>query len=249
MKHIFLSLLLLVSAAASAQTSTQMTNTTKDWINSNGMSLHPAGVIWAVASADKAEVLGQTYYDTVWAKGNIKFYQSIQPVGGQPVDSIIGLGLRYNVHFNELEVMLSTYKDVKAIEGPRIKNFTLERNGRSALFVNTQEYRAEKPLKGFYEVLVPGKVQLLHNQRTTVRKPTYNAAMDVGDKHERITMNSDYYVLREGTITKLTPTKKGLLQVLGDQADQINSFLKTNELDLKNKQDLMRVFEHYNSKL
>ncbi|WP_247232077.1 hypothetical protein [Telluribacter sp. SYSU D00476] len=249
MKHVFLSLLLLSSAAAMAQTSTQMSETTKDWINSNGMQLHSAGIIWAMSSAGKAEVLGETYHDTVWAKGNIKFYQSIQPVGGQPVDSIIGLGLRYNVHFNELEVMLSTYKDVKAIEGPRIKNFSLEKNGRSTLFVNTQEYKTDKPLKGFYEVLVPGKVQLLHNQRTTVRKPTYNAAMDVGDKHVRIAMNSDYYVLRDGTISKLSPTKKGLLQVLGDQADQINSFLKTNELDLKNKQDLTRVFEYYNSRL
>ncbi|GAB3171716.1 hypothetical protein GCM10027291_25330 [Telluribacter humicola] len=226
-----------------------MSNTTKDWISSNGMSLHPAGVIWAVASSSKGEVLGETYHDSVWAKGNIKFYKSIQPVGGEPVDSILGLALRYNVHFNELEVMLNSYKDIKSIEGARIKNFSLEKDGRSVLFVNTQEFKSEKPTKGFYEVLVPGKVQLLHNQRTTVRKPTYNAALDVGDKNERIALNSDYYVLRGGTINKLNLNKKGLLQAMGDQSEEMSSFLKANELDLKNRADLIRVFEYYNSKL
>ncbi|HEV7348590.1 hypothetical protein [Telluribacter sp.] len=247
MKSILFSFCLLGATAALAQT--QMTNTTKDWISSNGMSLHPAGIIWSVASGEKASVIGETYLDTVWAKGNVKFYTSVQPIGGNPVDSIVGLALRYNVHFDELEVMLGTYKDVKAVESSRIKNFTLEKNGKSVLFVNTKEYAAEKPAKGFYEVLVPGKVQLLLNQRTSVRKPTYNPAMDIGDKHERITMNNEYYLVRNGKLSKLSPNKKGLLTAMGDQADEMSRYLKSNDLDLKNKNDLIRVFEFYNSRL
>lgn len=224
-----------------------MMNATRDQINLNGLRIPTSGTMWGVASSDKGEIVGNTYLDTTWAQGNLKLYDAIQPVGGKAVDTLSGLAMRYNVYFNEIEILLNTYKDVKALQGEKIMAFSLEEKGKSQNFVNIQQYDPDKASKGFYEILAPGKLTLAALHKTFVRKPTYNAAFEVGSKDTKITMQEDFYVLKNGKAEKIKQNKKGMMDLMKDKSKEIEAFLKVNDLDLKERSNLTRLFERYNS--
>ncbi len=246
MEKILVCLLCLVSTGGWAQNQMQMLNTTRDQINMNGLKIPTTGTLWGVASADNGEVVGETYLDTVWAKGNVKLYQSIQPIGGKAIDTLSGLAMRYNVYFNEIEILLNTFNDVRALQGKQIKSFSLEKAGKSIQFLNAKLYETDKQPTGFFEVMVPGKLTLVALPRTIVKKPTYNAAFEVGTKDTRILLDADYYVLKEGKAEKMKLTKKSLLDLMSDKGKEMETFLKTNDLDLKERSNLVRLFEQYN---
>lgn len=238
---------LLFLSVASAWAQAPMMNTTRDQINLNGLRIPTSGTMWGVASSENGEVVGNTYLDTTWTKGNLKLYDPIQPVGGKAVDTLSGLAMRYNVYFNEIEILLNTYKDVKALQGEKIKAFSLEEKGKTQSFVNIQQYDMDKASKGFYEILAPGKLTLAALYKTSVRKPTYNAAFEVGSKDTKISMQEDFYVLQNGKAEKIKQNKKGILDLMKDKSKEIEAFLKVNDLDLKERSNLTRVFERYNS--
>ncbi|GHB81142.1 hypothetical protein [Persicitalea jodogahamensis] len=224
-----------------------MMNTTRDQINLNGMRIPTNGTLWGVASGDKGETVGNTYLDTTWAKGNLKLYEPVLPVGGQSVDTLTGLALRYNVYFDEIEILMNTYNDVKALQGGKVRAFSLEENGIPVTFVNTKMYEAEKVPTGFYEILTSGKITLASHHKTLIKKPTYNAAFEVGSKDTEIMMQEDFYALQKGKARKIKPNKKGILDLMKDKSKQIEAFLKINDLDLKERGNLTTLFERYNS--
>lgn len=245
------SLVLLTSLALAGEVAGQspMLNTTRDQFNANGMRIGNYATIWGMASSDKGEVTGQTYLDTTWTQGNLKLYEAVQPVGGKAVDTLSGIGMRYNVHYNEIEILLNTHRDTRAVPGDRITSFSLEKKDKKPLyFVNTKGYEADKAPAGFYEILVHGRLTLTAYHHTVVRKPNYNAAFEVGDKDTKIMQEIDFYALQEGKAEKLKLSRKALLEVMGDRSKEMDAFMKTNDLDLKNRQDLMRLFEAYNKK-
>ena len=247
MEKVLLCLLGFLTTHGWAQNQMQMLNSTRDQINMGNLKIPTTGTLWGVASADKGSVVGETYLDTLWAEGNLKLYRPMQPVGGKATDTLSGLAMRYNVHFNEIEILLNTYNDVRALQGSQIKAFSLEKNGKSMQFISTGLYATDKQPAGFFEILLPGKSTLAALHRTIVKKPTYNAAFEVGNKDTQILLDEDYYLLKDGKAEKVKLTKKGILELMPDQAKAMEGFLKANEPDLKERSQLIRVFEHYNS--
>jgi hypothetical protein len=224
-----------------------LTTTMQDQLNTTGLILPANSSVWGLPSGNKGGVLGTPYLDTTWAKGNLKLYQSLQPVGGKPVDSLSGLALRYNVQFNEIEILLNTYKDTKALRGSQVRSFSLERNGKNMVFVNTGLYEGEKLAPGFFEINVGGRLTLATFHKIDVRKPTYNVAVDAGDKDTRLIAGEDRYVLHNGKAEKFKPTKKALLELMQDKSAEMAAYLKANDPDLKSETALASVFTYYNS--
>lgn len=247
MKKLLFGACCLLATSTFAQT--QMLNATRDQINTNGLVIPATGTLWGVASSDQGTVIGQTYLDTTWAKGDLKLFQSVQPIGGKPVDTLTGLALRYNVYYNEVEILMNSYRDVRALQGQSVKSFSLEQAGKKTDFLNTQLFEADKVPAGFYEVLTPGKLTLAVLNKTFVRKPTYNAAFEVGDKDAKIMLMEDFYVLNGKKAEKFNPSKKALQKLMQDQSEEVSKFMKINDLDLKDRSNLKRVFELYNGLL
>ncbi len=245
MKKLIIFLCLISAGSTRAQTT--MMNTTRDQINLNGMRVPTNGTMWGVASSEKGETIGNTYLDTAWTKGNLKLYEPIQPVGGQPVDTLTGLAMRYNVYFDEIEILMNTYNDVKALKGETVRSFSQEKAGKPVTFINTKSYKADKAPSGFYEILVPGKITLASHHKTLVKKPNYNAAFEVGSKDTKLLMQEDFYALQNGKAEKIKANKKGIHDLMKDKSKEIETFMKINDLNLKERSNLTSLFEHYNS--
>ncbi len=243
MKKILVLVLILTIQSGFGQA--QMNNATRDQINVNGMAVPTNGTLWGFSSAAQGTTVGETFLDTLWAKGNIKLYEAIQPIGGSAVDTLVGLTMRYNVHFNEVEILLNSYKDTRVLAGEKVQSFWLMKDGETRRFVNAKKFETEKKAAGFFEILVSGKNTLAALHKSTVRKPTYNAAFEVGDKDTKVELQEDFYVLENGKAEKLSLNKKGILQHLNDRAEVVNDYMKVNDLDLKNRSNLIRLFERY----
>jgi len=185
------------------------------------------------------KVIGDNYLDKKWNKATILLYQSETMIEGYPV--------KYDIKSNLIEITTSAgikVLDVKKINSlVWIDSMTLF----PRYFVNGSKYKIDGiPVAGLLEVLVDGTFPLLKKTELYVKQPNYNVALDVGSRDAKILQNEFFYYPREGQLTSVK-TKKDILNVAEERAAEIDSFIKTNKLNVKKELDLIRVFEKLNS--
>ena len=78
-------------------------------------------------------------------------------------------------------------------------------------------------------------------------KPSYNEAMSLGSKDTKIVKNRQYYVVKGNTVVQIGSSKKKLLDAMADRADDVEAFIKSNDLSLKSRSDITKIFAYYNN--
>lgn len=185
-------------------------------------------------------VIGDNYLDKKWNKANILLYQSETVIEGYPV--------KYDVKSDLIEI--KTNAGIKILDVKKVKNIVWVDSITSAphYFVNAGEFKKEGvPSKGLLEVLVDGTLPLVKKTELFVKKPTYNAALDVGTRDTKIYLKEIIYYAIEGEMVKVKG-KKDVLAAAGDRANEIESYIKSNKLNMNKEVDLIKVFEFLNSK-
>jgi hypothetical protein len=236
-----------VSIAAFSQSSNgELSNVTRDMINLGGMRI-PAngnGTLFGI-KGPRGNLVGDPYLDSAWHVGSIKLFQKIGPPGREG-DSISNVPLRLDLHSNELEVQVNTTKEIRAISGNQVRFFTIEGVERR-IFMSTRQFRSEDKLPGFVELVQQGRLSLVEYAKLNIIKPSYNEALGTGSKDTKITKASQFYVVKGNTLFPLGNSKKKLLEAMGDRADDVEKFIKSNDISLKSRVDMAKVFTYYNS--
>ncbi|HTF21709.1 MAG TPA: hypothetical protein VK658_26705 [Chryseolinea sp.] len=192
--------------------------------------------------APAGKVIGDTYLGTHWRKSAIQLYKDDRVVEGYPV--------RYDIQTDALDV--KTDAGVKVLEGKRIRSFSWVDSSRldPVFFVNARDYKFEgSPLLGFFEVLVDGKVPLFKRTELHVKKADYNVSFDVGSRDDKILKQSSYYIGQQQTVVEVSPTRKKVIALFGDKANEMEKYMSDNDVSLKKEADLVRTFQYYNSLL
>jgi hypothetical protein len=107
-----------------------------------------------------------------------------------------------------------------------------------------------KPVDGaspmaFYEVLADGKTQLL---KRTTKKIFEEVPYGSSTKVKKIQSNETYYLSKsEHTLLKIRKDKKALLSELSDKKPDLEKYIKTNRLDLKQDEDMAKLVAYYNT--
>src|SRR5690606_10816167 len=101
-------------------------------------------------------------------------------------------------------------------------------------------------VRGFFEVLSEGPVTLLSNTSIQVREPTYNVALDMGNRDTRLVKKTVFYHLDGETVRELPGSRKKLLSVFPHNSDEISEYIKTNKLSLNDATHLKILFDYYN---
>lgn len=226
----------------------QMTATTRDAINREGLAVMAAtntSLAFFDIKGPKGGVLGDSYLDSTWALGSVKLFQKIGAPGREG-DSIANVPLRLDLYTNELELKANDAKDIRAVKGNQIRFFTLESPQRR-IFLNARSFRSEDDLQGFVELVAGGRISLVEFTKLNIIKPNFNEALSVGSKDTKLVKTSQYYVVKGNTLFPLNTSKKKVLDALADRADDVEKFIKTNSLNLKSRTDLAKVFEYYNN--
>ena len=236
-----------VSITSFSQSSNgELSNVTRDMINLGGMRI-PAngnGTLFGI-KGPRGNVIGNPYLDSAWHVGSIKLFQKIGPPGREG-DSISNVPLRLDLHSNELEVQVNNAKEIRAVSGNQNRFFTIEGANRR-VFMSTRQFRSEDNLQGFVELISAGRISLVEYSKLNIIKPSYNEALGTGSKDTKITKSNQFYVVKGNTLFPIGTSKKKLLEAMGDRADDVENFIKSNDISLKSRADMAKLFMYYNS--
>ncbi len=243
MRFSCLPLLLLLPVYGFAQTSpdNSMQQTTRDRINFSGLKIPANGVLFGV-DGPPGQILGDAYLDTTFQAGTIRFYGRI----GQS-DTLAGVPVRLDLMANEVEIQASP-ADIRVAKGHSVKRFAMNSKlGGVSHFVNVLEYRGDADaINGFFEQLVTGRVELLLHPFISVKKSTYNPALNTGSKDDQLLKKADWYIGRQGQAVKFSPGKKAVLELMADRKEQVEAYLQAEKPDLKSRAGLVALFTFYN---
>lgn len=224
----------------------ELSNVTRDMINLGGMRI-PAngnGTLFGL-KGPRGNIVGDPYLDSTWRTGSIKLFQKMGPPGREG-DSISNVPLRLDLHANELEVKIINSNEIRAVSGQQVRFFTIEGNERR-VFMSTRQFKSEDNLQGFVELVASGRISLVEYGKLNIIKPSYNEALGTGTKDTKITKSWQYYVVKGNTLFHIGNSKKKLLDAMRDRADDVEKFIKANDISLKSRTDLSKVFAYYNN--
>ncbi len=227
-----------------------MMQNTKDALNLSGLRVgqHTSTMLYGFDTRT-TEVLGTYYLDQDWTLATVRFYPRTisTPKGTVKLDSLTDIQIKIILFGNEVE--FNTPEGTKIISGTLIKGFTLQKSNQTPkTYINTLEFvdNYDKTKPSFFEILVDGKLKLLEYTKINIQKPDYVEAFNTGSKDIKITKKKELFITQGNEVLKLKPTKKTILALMADKKIEVEAFIKQNNLFVKDRADLLKVFSFYN---
>ena len=186
----------------------------------------------------KGETLGSEYFRDEWMIGDLMTSDSTR---------LEDLSLKYNVSDNLLEIKVD--EEIKVIPYEKVTAFYLNDplKSKPVVFVSSEVLKEKKNvINGFYELVYDGPVDLLQKYKVEVVEASYNVAMDVGSKSDKLVQKSEFFVSTKSALEPLERNNsKFVAQLDKEKEEELLSFIKTHKLKLKKKEDLIKIFEYY----
>ena len=181
----------------------------------------------------------EVFWEDEWYLGDVKSFNH---------EFIINKPLKYNISQNRLEVQINL--KTMALSQNYVKSFEWFNvtDNRRAIFVNCQKltFEASRP-SGFLEILSDGSLTLSrHKTLIKNRKSRKSAIAERQWKNDTNIVEQFYYSKNGGPIIALPGKRKDIFEIFQDRKDTIKRFISWNGLDLKQKEDLVKVFNFYN---
>jgi hypothetical protein len=200
------------------------------------MSTVPGGIVQEFGLTEPNTV-GNTYLYDDWLMGDIVLSDD---------KSIKNLPLRYDLYNNGVEI--KTIDQIKFIPGIRVKKIDL-------YLVTGEVVRLMSPLpiirvnpnveSTFLEVQTIGVWSLYKQTYLAIIKGNYNAALDLGERDNKIIKKSKYIIIKEDKVVLVEMNKKKFSKNFENQKE-VFSFLKDRRLNLKYEEDLHKLLAFLN---
>jgi hypothetical protein len=172
---------------------------------------------------------GNIYLGTSWPEGIIEL-----PDGS----NIKGRNFRYDIYADQMQ--MTDGKDTMAIARPE-EISSLSFDGHTFIY---KPYECSGLVKeGYFEVIVPGKTELLLK-----RSVTFHLKGDESGGKDKYYV-SDCYFLKKGSnpAFKVMCNKKSALEALCEHKDEINAYIRKTGKKVKTPDDLKELVNYYNS--
>jgi len=99
----------------------------------------------------------------------------------------------------------------------------------------------------FFEVLTEGKITVLSREKVELRSYGYSPFM-YGSYNTRKVLVNTYFLLKEnGNIEDFSGKRSDWLDLMGNRADDVHNYAKSNRLEFDRKYDLKQIVDYYNS--
>ena len=152
------------------------------------------------------------------------------------------INCNFNVASNRIEAMLDNTED---------KTFVFNSRDISKIKIG-DKYFAKKKIDNnpnyLLEVIQQGdKLALLKSYSAVIVPGNVNPMTQKKINEDKISINSSYYVERDGTLEEIKLKKSTVLKLMSDKKDKLKSFLSENKLSFKEDNDIKRIFGYYNS--
>ncbi|HEY0896301.1 MAG TPA: hypothetical protein VGE15_07100, partial [Sphingobacteriaceae bacterium] len=146
----------------------------------------------------------------------------------------------------------TTYKEIPLKYDQVAEELLFSHNGQALTFVEpVVEFRFKDGAlfrsgygKGFYEVLSDGGTKLIRKKIKQISESKeYNSA-SVTRKFVEL---ESLYIVKGSELTKIRKDKKSVLAALGDKTAQLESYIKSEKLNIKNEAGIVSLVAYYNS--
>ncbi|WP_342647976.1 hypothetical protein [Mucilaginibacter sp. CSA2-8R] len=178
-----------------------------------------------------SEISGSPYLNDTWSVGMVKL------ANGDTYKN--NLYLKYNLLDDEV-YFKGKNDETLAFVDP-VKEFTIG-DGSKHYRAGYEGINGFKT-KAFFQVIADGAVKLLKKTSVVITEiKQYSAASN------KFFERSDLYIIyrnNKGQIVK--KDKKSILSVLGDKQNELESYLKSNNINFKSDADLGKLITYYNS--
>jgi hypothetical protein len=149
--------------------------------------------------------------------------------------------INFDAHANEL--IMTRGGSEYVIHKQLVDRFSIY-TGTDSLHFKKIEAEDGKPL--YFQVLVPGGIQLVKKNIKIFKQANYQGAYSAGREYDEFIDDEKYYVAAAGKLTEFK-NKKSLQQVVpAEYADETDQYIKKNNLNLKEEQHLVMLFRHLN---
>ena len=202
----------------------------------------PGGTIQQINRAPNSKIMGTKYLNTDWQKGDI------EEINGGRVEGVL---LRYDVEQGSVELFQKD-STVKALHDSKIKKVIIysANSDINQILLNGGDFK----LNGVHvfglvdsEELV-GKYNIITRYWIKKSDPTYNVVLDTGNEESKIEVSETIYLTESHNLIELPKNKKKLINLLSDtNTDLIRSFIKTNNISVKQYKDLVTLVGYVNS--
>jgi len=151
--------------------------------------------------------------------------------------------LRYNAYNDELEFKSPT-EEILALANPDIVEKAVI--GDTTL-VYLHFLQANKTKKGFFIVLVEGKVSLYAKPDIFLKPATQPGAYKDPEPPKFVRKSDEYYLKTENGQAQLIANKKELIAAFPDNRDKIENYISKNKIKTNKPESLTELVKYYNS--
>jgi len=149
--------------------------------------------------------------------------------------------LRYNLLSDQMQFISG--KDTLAFAAPEELN-TITFSNHTFVFEN---YSCENVVRqGYFELIVPGKNQLLLKRMVTYELPEVNSAND--ESSTKYLIDECYFISKPGKpASKMLCNRKSALGVLNEHNDEIEEYMRITGNKVRTPEDLKELVTYYNT--
>jgi hypothetical protein len=199
-----------------------------------GIQITAGGI--PVQDRDLSDVVGSPYVNAEWGKGTVtlkdnKMYSNIDLKYSDYDDAVYFRNAEQKMQGFAMPVVDFT---ISYTEGgnPVLKHY---RNG-----YHIQGYDSN----AYFEVFSEGKAQFL--KKTKKKIETQSVYGSTGSDKSFIT-TTKYFLVNGGKSSIVKKDKKVILEALGDKQTELEAYIKSNNLNLKDENDIAKLLTYYNT--
>ncbi len=183
------------------------------------------------------DVKGSPYLNDVWQNGSILI---------EKVHKIEIKKIKINCFQNQLE-----YEEDGKVYTP-LKRYTefiindLDENNNSKKRIFRNEFISDQEFKTYFEVLFDGETKLL--QKYAVRIEEYAEPLSL-NKIKRFNKIPQLYIYKSKnqSLIKIKKDKKTILNAFDNKSEQIAKYISSNDLIMKNEEDIVKICAYYDT--
>lgn len=155
--------------------------------------------------------------------------------------------MNYNCYDNELVYLDPATKTVRLINRFTVDLFYILNGSDTLLFAPIEPENDGEFL--FAQVLYQGGSMVYKRYQKEFVRANYEGGYSADRKYDEFADKSSLYFSKanEKNIYKAKKSKKQILEAFPDTKDEISSYIKSEKLDLKDEEDVVKLLKYYDS--
>ncbi|WP_242926085.1 hypothetical protein [Pontibacter vulgaris] len=189
-----------------------------------------------IMSSKPFGVEGSPYLYNTWSKGSVTLANGIVYDGMSLLFDQMKDELVFNADGNKRQLFMEP-----------VHEFTIQEPGNKA---SIRRFRNGFPavdgesVKAFYEVLADGDTKLLKRSSKAIVEERSTSSHA---KTKQIKESVKYYIATPDKMVKIKKDKKSVITALGTKQPELEAYITTNKLNVKNDADLTELVIYFNS--